>query len=69
MKESTIDPAHRLLVALAVASRNRDPVLVLQVAERADLFLSAREMKRAFSRLDAYGVSQDDLDWLQTAEL
>lgn len=69
MGSSLLDPAHKLLVALAVAARGRDPVLVCQIAERADLLLTPREMKRAFSRLPAYGVSQADLDWLQTTEL
>lgn len=69
MGSSLLDPAHKLLVALAVAARGRDPVLVSQIAERADLLLTPREMKRAFSRLPAYGVSQTDLDWLQTTEL
>ena len=69
MKDNQIDAAHKLLVALAVAARRRDPVLVMQVAERADLLLTPREMKRAFSRLESYGVSQDDLSWLQSAEL
>lgn len=69
MGSALLDPAHKLLVALAVAARGRDPVLVAQIAERADLLLTPREMKRAFSRLPAYGVNKSDLDWLQSAEL
>lgn len=65
----TLEPAHRLLVCLAVATRGRDPVLVSQVAHKADLTLTEREMKRAFSRLSTYGVSPDDLAWLQAVEL
>jgi hypothetical protein len=68
MGSSLLDPAHKLLVALAVAARAKDPVLVSQIAERADLLLTPREMKRAFSRLSSYGVTQSDLDWLQTTE-
>lgn len=69
MATTLLDPAHKLLVALAVAARGRDPVLVAQIAERADLLLTSREMKRAFSRLPTYGVNQADMDWLQTADL
>jgi hypothetical protein len=69
MASALLDPAHKLLVALAVAARGRDPVLVAQIAERADLLLTPREMKRAFSRLPTYGVNQSDLDWLQSADL
>lgn len=66
---STLEPAHRLLVCLAVAARAHDPVLVSQVAERAERHLSQREMRRAFSRLPAYGVAPCDLAWLKTADL
>lgn len=69
MTQTTLDPAHKLLVALAVAARGRDPVLVAQIAEKADLLLTNREMRRSFSRLKNYGVSQQDLKWLQTADL
>ena len=69
MSASTLDPAHKLLVALAVAARSRDPVLVSQVAEKADLTLTTREMRRAFSRLGNYGVSGEDMKWLQSADL
>lgn len=64
-----LEPAHRLLVCLAVAVRARDPVLVCQIADKAERHLSAREMRRAFSRLAAYGVPGCDLAWLQSAEL
>lgn len=69
MSATTLDPAHKLLVALAVAARSRDPVLVSQVAEKADLTLTTREMRRAFGRLGNYGVSREDLKWLQSADL
>lgn len=69
MSAPLLEPAHRLLVCLAVAARARDPVLVSQVAEKAERHLSPREMRRAFSRLPAYGVSPGDLRWLQAAEL
>jgi hypothetical protein len=63
-----LEPAHRLLVCLAVAARAHDPVLVAQVAEKAERTMSPKEMRRTFSRLDVYGVSGPDLDWLQTAD-
>jgi len=64
-----LEPAHCLLVCLAVAARAHDPVLVSQVAHKADLTLTEREMKRAFSRLSSYGVSPVDLEWLQAVDL
>ncbi|MGA0983306.1 hypothetical protein [Vulcanococcus sp.] len=66
---AVLEPAHKLLVCLAVATRARDPVLVAQVAQRADLLLSDREARRAFSRLPSYGVSAADMDWLKAADL
>lgn len=69
MTTTTLDPAHKLLVALAVAARGRDPVLVAQIAEKADLLLTNREMRRSFGRLKNYGVSPQDLKWLQSADL
>ena len=66
---TAIDTGHRLLVCLAVAARNRDPVLVTQIAERADRLLTAKEMRRSFARLPTYGVCQLDMDWLQAFHL
>jgi hypothetical protein len=62
-----LDPALRLLIALAVAVRRRDCVMVQQIAEQVDLTLSFREAGRTFSRLPSYGVSDADLTWLRTA--
>lgn len=69
MSVAVLEPAHRLLVCLAVAVRDHDPVLVTQVAHRADLTLSDREARRAFSRLPSYGISPQDMAWLQAVEL
>lgn len=66
---AVLEPAHRLLVCLAVATRARDPVLVSQVAQKADLLLSERESRRCFSRLASYGVSPADLQWLKEVDL
>lgn len=66
---STLEPAHRLLVCLAVATRAHDPVLVTQIAEKADRTLSPKEMKRTFGRLAGYCVDQSDMAWLQSADL
>jgi hypothetical protein len=65
MGHASLEPAHRLLICLAVAARNRDPVLVSQIAERADRLLTPKEMRRSFARLPSYGVGSADLDWLQ----
>ena len=62
-----LDPALRLLIALSVAVRRRDSVMVQQIAERVDRTLSLKEAGRTFSRLPNYGVSDDDLTWLRTA--
>jgi hypothetical protein len=62
-----LDPALRLLIALAVAVRRRDAVLVQQIAEKVEFTLTAKEAKRAFSRLSSYGVTDGDMDWLRTA--
>lgn len=69
MGNPVLEPAHRLLVCLAVATRAHDPVLVTQIAEKAERTLSSKEMKRAFGRLASYCVAPSDMDWLQAAEL
>lgn len=69
MAVAPLEPAHRLLACLAAAVRNRDPVLVKQIATRADLSMTAREVERTFSRLPVYGLSPDDLAWLRTADV
>lgn len=62
----TLDPALSLLACLAVAVRSRDPVLVQQVADRADKLLGDSVIKRTFARLPAFGVDAEDLEWLST---
>jgi hypothetical protein len=61
-----LDRGLGLLVALIVAIRQRDPVLVRQIGERADLHLSDREISRSFSKLHDYSASEEDLAWLKT---
>ena len=60
----TLDPALSLLASLAVAVRAHDPVLVQQVADKADRQLGDSGIKRTFARLPAFGVTEDDLEWL-----
>lgn len=60
----SLDPALSLLTSLAVAVRARDPVLVQQVAEKADRLLGDSVIKRTFARLPAFGVDPEDLEWL-----
>lgn len=69
MGAPVLDDGHRLLVCLAVAVRRHDPVLVKQVAERADALLSDSTARRSFSRLRSYGVSEADMSWLATVDL
>lgn len=65
----TLDDGHRLLVCLAVAIKRRDPVLVRQVAEKADKVLPDSQIRRAFSRLRQYGIGDHDLAWLQDVDI
>ena len=64
MSLPTLDPALNLLASLAVAVRAHDPVLVQQVADKADRLLGDSVIKRTFARLPAFGVSEEDLEWL-----
>ena len=65
----TLDDGHLLLISLAVAVRLRDAVLVRQVAEKADLNLPDSQIRRSFSKLRGYGVSESDLEWLGSVDL
>lgn len=65
----SLDPGQRLLAALAVAVRARDSVLICQVAEKADRELQDNTLRRTFARLPDYGVTADDLIWLESCEL
>ena len=64
----TLDDGHLLLCCLAVAVKRRDPVLVSQVARKADKTLPDPQIRRAFGRLKGYGVSADDMTWLESLE-
>lgn len=64
-----LEDGHRLLVCLAVAARAHDPVLVTQIAHRADITLTNREIRRTFAKLSHYGVNQNDLNWLRSCGL
>jgi len=64
-----LEIGHVLLVALRVALRLRDTVLVNQIAERAERELTDREMSRIFGRLKAFGATEAELQWLSTADL
>lgn len=66
MSYPVLDQGLGLLIALVVAIRQRDPVLVRQISEKADLHLTDREIGRTFGKLHDYGVSPDDLAWLRT---
>lgn len=64
----TLDDGHLLLCCLAVAVKKRDPVLVAQVASKADKILPDSQIRRAFGRLKGYGVSESDMTWLRGLE-
>ena len=64
----SLDPGHLLLCCLAVAVKKRDPVLVSQIAEKADKSLPQSQLKRAFGRLKGFGMNTDDLAWLASLE-
>lgn len=68
MSLPTLDDGHLLLCCLAVAVRRRDTVLVTQVARKADKTLPDSQIRRAFGRLKGYGVSEEDMAWLETLE-
>ena len=65
---ATLALPHQLLIALVVAVRRRDPVLVRQVAEKADRELADAVLRRTFSKVTTYNLTPDDLHWLQTCE-
>ena len=69
MSIPSLDDGHRLLLCLVVAIRRRDAVLVKQVADKADKTLTEAGVRRAFSRLRTYGITEEDLTWLSEAEL
>ena len=64
----TLDDGHLLLCCLAVAVKKRDPVLVAQVASKADKILPDSQIRRAFGRLKGYGVNESDMAWLRELE-
>ena len=64
----TLDEGHRLLACLAVAIREPDPVLVRQIAEKADKILPDSQIVKTFGRLKNYGVGTSDLNWLEGLE-
>lgn len=65
----SLDAGQRLLAALAIAVRARDSVLIRQVAEKADRELADAALRRTFARLPDYGVTKEDLAWLETVDL
>ena len=60
----TLDDGHLLLCCLAIAVKLRDEVLVRQVAAKADRVLSEAQLKRTFSRIKGYGMTEEDMSWL-----
>ncbi len=64
----SLDDGQRLLACLAVAVRRRDPVLVQQIAARADRLLTDSTIRRTFNRLKSYGLTETDMDWLRSIE-
>jgi len=64
----TLDDGHLLLGCLAVAVKMRDPVLVAQVARKADRTLADSQITRTFGRLKSYGINADDMSWLASLE-
>ncbi len=65
----TLDDGQKLLACLAVAVRARDPVLVKQIAERVDHVIPEAQVVKTFGRLGAYGLTAEDMDWLEALEL
>lgn len=65
----SLDDGHLLLACLAVAVRARDPVLVSQVAHKADKVLTDSALRRSFGRLRNYGVSDQDMEWLAALDI
>ena len=68
MSLPTLDDGHLLLCCLAVAVKCRDPVLVAQVARKADKTLPDSQIRRAFGRLRGYAMDDEDMAWLETLE-
>ena len=64
----SLDDGHLLLCCLAVAVKKRDPVLVGQVARKADKTLPDSQIRRAFGRLKGYGMNEEDMAWLESLE-
>jgi len=64
----SLDDGHLLLCCLAVAVKRRDPVLVGQVARKADKTLLDSQISRAFGRLKGYGMTAEDMEWLAGLE-
>ena len=68
MSLPSLDDGHLLLCCLAVAVKQRDPVLVGQVARKADKTLPDSQITRAFGRLKGYGMTVEDMEWLAGLE-
>ena len=68
MSIPTLDDGHLLLCCLAVAVKSRDSVLVGQVARKADKTLPDSQIRRAFGRLKGYGMTEEDMAWLEALE-
>lgn len=48
--------------------KRRDSVLVGQVARKADKTLLDSQITRAFGRLRGYGMTAEDMEWLESLE-
>ena len=68
MSIPSLDDGHLLLCCLAVAVKRRDSVLVGQVARKADKTLLDSQITRAFGRLRGYGMTTEDMEWLESLE-
>ena len=48
--------------------KRRDSILVGQVARKADKTLLDSQITRAFGRLRGYGMTTEDMEWLESLE-
>ncbi|GEM_PF-2596713 len=64
-----LTPGQRWLCCLAVAIKRRDPVLITQLAEKAEHQLTPARLRRTVSRLDRFQLTAEDWHWLRSLQL
>ncbi len=63
-----LTPCQRWLCCLAVAIKRRDPVLISQLAEKAEHQLTPARLRRTVSRLDRFQLTAEDWHWLRSLQ-